>query len=212
MMEETRAKVLVVDDEQSVRDVLCETLVEAGEEVIPAADGQEALDLLSTSDVGVMLLDVRMPGLSGRDVLSEVQVRLPTTCVIMVSAIADVSTVVAAMKQGACDYVAKPFDLDDVIMAVERAFERRTLILRDRQYKRELEERLREQEARLHEQLAQLVEGLAREHELVLTVENRRQSKLDRKAASARPPELQPRADLDERFAKALRAARRSGA
>ncbi len=122
-MEETRAKVLVVDDEESVRDVLCETLVEAGEEVISAADGQDALDLLSASDVGVMLLDIRMPGLSGLDVLREVQVRSPATCVIMVTAMADLATGVNAMKQGAYDYVTKPFDVDAIATAVRRAHE-----------------------------------------------------------------------------------------
>ena len=210
-MTETRGKVLVVDDEASVRDVLCETLVEAGEEVISAADGYQALDLISASDVGVMLLDISMPGLSGLDVLAEVRARSPEMSVIMVTAIADLAIGVNAIKQGAYDYVTKPFDLDAIEAAVRRAHERRTLILLDRRHKQELDVKLREQDARLREQFAQLVEGLAREHELVLTVESLRPSKYGRKPASSLPPELRRRADSVERFVEALQAAVRSG-
>ena len=206
-----RAKVLVVDDEESVRGVLRQALTDAGHHVLAAENGQQALDVLSRSDIEVMLLDIRMPGLSGRDVLSEVQVRSPATCVIMVTAVADVSTAVDAMKQGAYDYVAKPFDLDDVIMAVQRAFERRTLMLLDRQHKRELEERLGEQETRLQAQFAQLVGSLAREHDLVLTVESLHSSKRGRNAESALPEQLRSPTGSVERFVEALQAAIRSG-
>ena len=150
-MAQARAKALVVDDEESIRTVLRQALTDMGLDVLTAETGQQALDVLSRSDIEVMLLDIRMPGMSGLEVLSKVQAQSPDTCVIMVSAIAEVGPAVAAMKQGACDYVAKPFDLDDVIMAVQRAIERRTLILLDQRHKRELEPRSGEQEARLSE-------------------------------------------------------------
>ena len=205
------AKVLVVDDEESIRSMLRQALTDAGHQVVAAETGQQALDVLSRSDIEVMLLDIRMPGLSGLDVLSQVAVRSPATCVIMVTAMADVSTAVDAMKQGAYDYVAKPFDLDDVIIAVQRATERRTLMLLDRQHKRELEEKLREQEARLHEQFAQLVGSLAREHDLVLTVDSLHSSKRGTDALLALPEQLRSPAGSVERFVKALQAAIRSG-
>ena len=206
-----RAKVLVVDDEESIRSVLRQALTDAGHQARAAENGQQALDVLSQSDIEVMLLDIRMPGISGLDVLSEVQVRSPDTCVIMVTAIADVSTAVDAMKQGAYDYVAKPFDLDDVIMAVQRATERRTLMLLDRQHKRELEERLREQEVRLQAQFVQLVGSFAREHDLVLTVESLHSSKRGTNATLALPEQLRSPAGSVERFVEALQAAIRSG-
>lgn len=206
-----RAQVLVVDDEESMRSVLRQALTDAGHHVLAAENGQQALDVLSRSDIEVMLLDIRMPGLSGLEVLSEVQVRSPATCVIMVTAIADVSTAVDAMKQGAYDYVAKPFDLDDVTMAVQRAFERRTLILLDRRHKRALEERLEEQEARLQAQFAQLLGSLVREHDLVLTVASLHGTKRGMNAASALPEQLRSPAGSVERFVEALRAAIRSG-
>ncbi len=205
------AKVLVVDDEESIRSVLRQALTDAGHHVVAAETGQKALDVLSRSDIEVMLLDIRMPGLSGLDVLREVAVRSPATCVIMVTAMADVSTAVEAMKQGAYDYVAKPFDLDDVIIAVQRATERRTLMLLDQQHKRELEERLGEQEARLHEQFAQLVGSLAREHDLVLEVESLHSSKRGTDNLLALPEQLRSPAGSVERFVKALQAAIRSG-
>lgn len=205
------AKVLVVDDEESMRSVLRQVLTDAGHDVLVAENGQQALDVLSRSDIEVMLLDIRMPGLSGLEVLSEVQVRSPSTCVIMVTAVAEVATAVDAMKQGAYDYVAKPFDLDDVTMAVQRAYERRTLVLLDRKHKRELEEQLGDQEARLNEQFAQLLRSLIREHDLVLTVESLHGSKRDTNAASALPEQLRSPAGSVKRFVEALQAAIRSG-
>ena len=211
MEEATRAKVLVVDDEEPVRSVLCETLVEAGEEVISAADGQEALELLSTDDVGVMLLDISMPGLPGLDVLAEVRSRSPETSVIMVTAVADLATGVNAIRQGAYDYVTKPFDVDAIATAVQRAHERRNLFLLDRRHKRELEEKLGEQADRLQAQFVQLISSLAREHDLVLTVESLGRSKRDRSALSALPPQLRSPQGSVRRFAEALEAAIRSG-
>ena len=210
-MNEARAKVLVVDDEESVRGVLCKTLVEAGDDVISAADGQEALDLISTGNVGVILLDVNMPGLSGFDVLAQVRAHSPDISVIIVTAIADLTTGVNAIRQGAYDYVTKPFDLDAISKVVRRAHEHRVIVRLDRDYQRRLDEKLRMQETRLREQFGQLVEGLAREHELVLTVETLGRSKFGRKGASALPPELQRHADSVERFVEALQAAIRSG-
>ena len=210
-MEATRANVLVVDDEESVRSVLCETLVEAGEAVISADDGQQALELLSAGDVGVMLLDIGMPGLSGIDVLAEVRAQSPEVSVIMVTAIADLATGVNAIRQGACDYVTKPFDVDVIATAVRRAQERRVLFLLDRRHKREVEEKLEEQADRLQAQFAQLISSLAREHEFVLTIESLGRSKSDRGALAALPPQLRSRTGSVQRFAEALQAAIRSG-
>ena len=211
-MVQTRARVLVVDDEESIRNVLREGLADEGHDVLLASTGEQALELLGKNGIEAMLLDIRMPGLSGLDVLSEVLVRSPDTCVIMVTAIGDVSTAVNAMKKGAYDYLAKPFDLDEVTMAVQRALERRTLMLLDRQHKRELEERLGEQEERLHEQFAQLIGSLAREHDMVLTMERVHNSKRrGTNGASALPEELRSPAGGVARYVEALRAAIRSG-
>lgn len=127
-MTEVRAIILVVDDEESVRTVLRRALESAGYHVLTAESGQMALDVMSQGKVEVMLLDVSMPGLSGLDVLTQVRARWPEISVIMVTGVADLATGVNAIKEGAYDYVAKPFDLDAIATVVRRARERRNLV------------------------------------------------------------------------------------
>ena len=189
-MNYANARVLVVDDEESIRDVLKRALVDDGYQVSVAGGGQQALDALSQSDIEVMLLDIRMPGLSGLEVLSKAHDRWPDTSVIMVTAIADVRTAVGVMKQGAYDYIAKPFNLNEVTTTVHRALERRRLVLLDRQHQRVLEERLKEQAIRLREQFAELVQALGREHARLFSTDEI--TKVERERALADlPPELQ---------------------
>ena len=197
------ARVLVVDDEESIRSVLKQALVDDGHQVSVASSGQQALDALSQSDIEVMLLDIRMPGLSGLGVLSKAHNRWPDTSVIMVTAIGDVSTAVGAMKQGAYDYIAKPFNINEVMIAVHRALERRRLVLLDRQHQRVLEERLGEQEIRLREQFAELVQALGREHARLFSTNE--VTKVGReKVITDLPPELQKPISLAAEFREAL--------
>ena len=189
-MNYVKARVLVVDDEESIRDVLKQALADDGQQVSVASSGQQALDALSQSDIEVMLLDIRMPGLSGLDVLRKAHDRWPDTSVIIVTAVGDVRTAVDVMKQGAYDYIAKPFDLNEVTIAVHRALERRRLVLLDRQHQRVLNERLKEQAVRLREQFAELVQALGREHARLFSTDEI--TKVERERALADlPPELQ---------------------
>ena len=197
------ARVLVVDDEESIRSVLEQALVDDGHQVSVASDGQRALQALSQSDIQVMLLDINMPGLSGLDVLSKARQRWPDTCVIMVTALADVRIAVGAMKQGAYDYVAKPFDINEVTIAVHRALERRRLVLLDRRHQRVLEERLGEQEIRLREQFAELVQALGREHAMLFSTNE--VTKVGReRIITDFPPELQRPISSAAEFKEAL--------
>lgn len=113
--------VLVVDDEEPIRDVLNQALGRQGYETLSAASGEEALTVLSQTDVDVMLLDVRTPGLSGLDVLRELQSHNHEIPTIMVTVASDVQTVVDAMKSGAHDYIVKPFDMDELMLKVQNA-------------------------------------------------------------------------------------------
>ena len=189
-MNYANARVLVVDDEETIRDVLKRALADDGYQVSVASGGQQALDALSQSDIEVMLLDIRMPGLSGLEVLSKARDRWPDTSVIMVTAIADVRTAVGVMKQGAYDYIAKPFDLNEVTTTVHRALERRRLVLLDRQHQKVLEERLKEQAVRLREQFAELVQALGREHARLFSADEITKAERERALADL-PPELQ---------------------
>lgn len=206
-----RGEVLVVDDEESVRGVLKRALEEAGYHVSTAADGEEALDKVSRQETEVMLLDIRMPGLTGIDVLQKVMKDYPDTSVVMVSAVADAATAVGAMKAGAYDYVTKPFTLHDVALRVRNALERRRLVLRSKEYQQELEGRVQEQAVRLKEQFSQLIQGLAREHTLLFTLDSKGQSKGGKVPLPGLPPELQKPAASVEEFAKALIQAIKSG-
>ena len=202
-MNYVKARVLVVDDEESIRDVLKQALADDGQQVSVASSGQQALDALSQSDIEVMLLDIRMPGLSGLDVLRKAHDRWPDTSVIIVTAVGDVCTAVDVMKQGAYDYIAKPFDLNEVTIAVHRALERRRLVLLDRQHQRVLNERLKEQAVRLREQFAELVQALGREHARLFSTDEI--TKVERERALADlPPELQKPISSVAEFKEAL--------
>jgi len=133
-----RERILVVDDEESVRTLLKRTLTEAGYDVVTAANGQEALDKVSQLQVRVVLSDIKMPGISGIEVLRKLTADYPDICVIMATAVADTQTAVDVMKLGAYDYIGKPFNRDDLVMRVRKAIE-----------KLELEEKIKESTAEL---------------------------------------------------------------
>ncbi|MBA7670496.1 DNA-binding transcriptional regulator NtrC [subsurface metagenome] len=166
-MTEGRGKVLVVDDEQTVRDVLKRTLEEAGYEVVTAGSGLEALERVCEQEIGVVLLDIKMPGMTGLEVLGKLTVDWPEICVIMVTAVADVQTAVKVMNLGAYDYITKPFNLDDVLLKMRRAIEKRDFQLRDKLLMQELQQSVKGQAERMQSQFEELVHSLAREHKML---------------------------------------------
>src|SRR6185295_10190549 len=106
-------RVLVVDDDPSVRDALSRALADTFElRVAPSAE--VALGAYASFAPDVVLTDVRMPGIDGLELLRLLRERAPAVDVIMMSAFDDMPTVVAAMREGACDFLAKPLDLHDV--------------------------------------------------------------------------------------------------
>ena len=122
-------KILIVDDESDMRWVLRGLFQDAGYEVAAAEDGKLALDMLESFGPEVILTDVRMPNMDGRQLLRESQQRDPDLPVILLSALEDIETAVTAMKEGAFDYLAKPFETDRLLVAVSRATEQRGLRL-----------------------------------------------------------------------------------
>lgn len=122
-MSSQRAGVLVVDDERSVADLLSAILEEEGYGCVTAATGEEALEKLSTSNFDVALLDLRLPGMPGMDVLRVIKAAYPGTAVIVVTAAGDAETAVQAMKTGAVDYITKPFEAERVSQSVETALQ-----------------------------------------------------------------------------------------
>jgi len=120
-MSSERATILVVDDEPVVTDLLSFDLGEQGYSCVVAATGEDALTRLFAGNVNVLLLDLRLPGISGMDVLSEVVSTYPATAVIIVTAVGDAQSAVEAMKIGAADYIVKPFELEVVNSSIEKA-------------------------------------------------------------------------------------------
>ena len=121
-----RGTVLVVDDEDGVRASI-RAILEGRCEVLEAETGAAALEVLRARDVDLVMLDQRMPGEPGIDVLPRVKAADPSTVVVLATAVHDVRTAVEALKRGAYDYITKPFDVDDILMLVERALEKRAL-------------------------------------------------------------------------------------
>ncbi len=118
-------RVLVVDDELIVRDSLKEWLEDVGFGVDMAASGPEALERLETAPLDLMLVDIKMPGMDGVEVLRQVRESRPDLPVIMITAYATVDTAVEAMKMGALDYLTKPFDPEKLVPMVEGVYQDR---------------------------------------------------------------------------------------
>jgi two-component system, NtrC family, response regulator AtoC len=120
-------RVLVVDDEENIRLVLAAVLHREGYLVTVAGSAKEALGALEQQPFNVILSDIRMPKISGMDLLDTVQAHHPQTVMIMMSAYGSIDTAIEAMKRGAYDYIAKPFKADEVVLVLRKAEERERL-------------------------------------------------------------------------------------
>lgn len=142
---------LIVDDEPRLRRVLVRLLENEGFSCAEAGSGVEALRVLEAQPVPLVISDLRMPEMDGVTLLREIVVRWPDTAVIMVTAVAEVESAVACLQLGALDYVAKPFHLDEVRARVRQALDKRRLILENKSYQKDLEDRVAVQARRIEE-------------------------------------------------------------
>ncbi|MBK9472339.1 MAG: sigma-54-dependent Fis family transcriptional regulator [bacterium] len=124
----SEARILIVDDEAVQRESLGGFLVKQGYDVVLAADGPTALRIVHDAVVDVMLTDVRMPGMDGVELLSRARAANPLLEVIVMTAFGTIADAVEAMKRGAAGYLTKPVDLDDILIQVRKAVERRNLV------------------------------------------------------------------------------------
>lgn len=153
---------LVVDDEPRLRHVLVRLLEAQGFACSEAGSGTEALARLESAPVPLVISDIRMPEMDGVTLLKEILARWPDTAVIVVTAVAEVESAVACLQLGALDYIAKPFQLEEVRARVMQALDKRRLILENRMYQRHLEERVREQARRIEELSLERLQALVR--------------------------------------------------
>lgn len=113
--------VLIIDDEEEIREGSHRILTRAGYPAYTAANGQEGLDILSREAMSIVLLDLKMPGIDGMDVLKLLQESYPHILVIIITGFATVETAIEAMKKGAYDFIPKPFEPDQLRLVVNRA-------------------------------------------------------------------------------------------
>ncbi len=119
----TPARILVADDEDGLRWVLERGLRQAGYDVTAAKDGESALRAIESEPFDLVVLDIRMPGIDGLSALARIRQLRPAMHVIVMTAHGTMETAIQAMQRGAYDYLAKPFDLDEMLLLTERALE-----------------------------------------------------------------------------------------
>ncbi len=138
-----QARILVVDDELSMQEFLEICFRREGYDVVTAGDVDTALALLDADEFDVVISDLQMPGRSGLELLHAVRETSPETAVILITAFATTETAITAMKEGAYDYVTKPFKVDEMRLVVEKALEKKLLSRENRRLRSELQSQLR---------------------------------------------------------------------
>ncbi len=142
-------RILIVDDEPYIREILSRWLVDEGYDCEQAANTEAALEALARGDCELMISDIRMPGRSGLELLDEARARFPDLAVIMLTAVDDRATAIHTLEAGAYGYVIKPFDRNELLISVVNALERRRLSLLSNHYREQLENDVRERTAEL---------------------------------------------------------------
>lgn len=133
-------KILVVDDERGMREFLIIMLQKEGYEATPAGSGKEALDYIAQKFYDIVITDIKMPNITGIDVLKTVKESSPETLVIMITAYASTETAMEAMKIGAYDYITKPFKVEEIKLILRNALEKRRLREENLILKRKIQE------------------------------------------------------------------------
>lgn len=123
-----KISILIVDDEESVRDSLYNWFLEDGFRVECAENAKRALTILESDQFDIILADIKMPGMDGLEMLRRIKSIKPDSIVIVMTAFATVDTAVKALKDGAYDYVTKPFDPDDLTHLIRNATKQISLV------------------------------------------------------------------------------------
>jgi putative nucleotidyltransferase with HDIG domain len=150
-------RILVVDDEEPIREIVSSMLMTANYECLQASSGLEALALLNSGEqFELMLSDLMMADLDGIGLLERTKEKYPDMPVVMVTAVHDISVALAAIRNGAYDYLLKPFEREQLLATVRRALENRRLKLENRQYQTNLETLVAERTAQLRKAMGEL--------------------------------------------------------
>ena len=120
-----KMRILLVDDEERFLATTQKLLAKKGIDALTASGGAQALDILNSRNVHVVILDVKMPGMDGNETLKEIKTRFPMVEVIMLTGHATVESAIDGLKSGATDYLMKPTGIDELIGKATEAFEKR---------------------------------------------------------------------------------------
>src|SRR5437867_878445 len=152
------ARILIVENEALIHDILVRKLTALGHRCETCDNGRTALGLLASSNYDLVLTDLMLPEIGGLVLLRQVQSISPDTAVILVTSAVDVGIAVDSLKDGAYDYILKPFSLQEVSVVVARALEKRRLLLENRRYQEILEEQVASRTQQLRDALELLQE------------------------------------------------------
>jgi putative nucleotidyltransferase with HDIG domain len=153
---QNRGRLLIVDDEEMIRDLLSAVLRERGYEVTCAENVAEAVAQIEKDHLDLVLTDLNMPGKSGIELLSEIVSKHQDTAVIMISGSGEINNALTAVKMGAYDYLTKPISPDDVTTCVGRALEKQRLVIENRNYQQNLEKLVEDRTRELEVALQQI--------------------------------------------------------
>jgi putative two-component system response regulator len=159
-MTEKQDSILIIDDEEPIRRLLCRVLSSNGYLCHEARNGEEAMIKLAGETIGLVILDIKMPGKSGLEILPEIRAKYPEISVIMATATTDIKTAIQCMKAGAYDYINKPFNSEEIKFSVKRAFDKRRLEIEVREYRQHLEEKVIEQAGRIRASFINTIRAL----------------------------------------------------
>jgi putative nucleotidyltransferase with HDIG domain len=153
-------KILLVDDEVTIRRLLHVKLSRQGYHCEEAGNAIEALDKMRTYAADLVMLDMKMPGKSGMELLAELKANYPDTAVIMATAVAEANLAIQCMRLGADDYITKPFNLDEVVLNVEKTLEKRMLEQQIKGYQKHLQQKMDQQTVEIRKLFLGSIESL----------------------------------------------------
>jgi putative two-component system response regulator len=153
-------KILIVDDEEGIRRLLHHKLAKAGYQCQEAENAERALEKMKVVPPELVILDIKMPGKSGIELLPEIKAQYPETAVIMATAVTEAANAISCMKEGADDYICKPFNLEEVVISVDKALEKRRLELEIKEYQQHLQQKVEEQTVEIRRLFLGAIEAL----------------------------------------------------
>ncbi len=210
MATENNRRVLVVDDEESIRNVLQRILENSGYEVTTAVNGQDAFSKIMLGQVGIVLLDIMMPKMSGIDLLKKLGSDVNKYCILMITAVTDMQTAIDSLKLGALDYITKPFDPEDIRDKLTKAIDKHNRLIFEKKRYEQLQTNIIGQTERMQQQFNELVSSLAREHKLLHQLASKQRDG-GKEMLAKLPRELQtPTSSADEFRDALLRILRRT--